>query len=272
MQRVSVQELKEIELNILLEIDQFCRRHGLRYYLSSGTLLGAIRHKGFIPWDDDADVMMPRPDFDRFMNLYQSDKYIMNYPGKRGYFQSIGKLAHTGTILIQKLPLADEPIGVHVDILPLDGEPDDDVEFKKHLYALKLLHRRSLHLRRLRFFPITFEYIKTCFQKIREFRKTMFMSFPRVYRKIDKIVHRYDYECSKYVGYITMSRYGAKQRHCRQLFDDSISVEFEGHDFLAPAGYDEYLRNLFGDYMQLPPEDKRVSAHVWTAYWKQQIQ
>ncbi len=268
MRKVTDNELKSIELSILIEIDCFCKEHGLRYFLSSGSLLGAIRHKGFIPWDDDADVMMPRPDFDKFMNLYQSEKYILNYPGKPGYYQSIGKLAHTGTVLIQKLPLADEPIGVHVDILPLDGEPDDESEYKKHVYALKLLHRRTLHLRRLRFLPITFEYIKSCFQKWREFRKTMFMSMSCVYKRIDKKAHQYDYNSSNYVGYITMSRYGIKQRHRKQIFDDYILVQFEGYDFPAPVGYDEYLRNLFGDYMQLPPEDKRVSAHAWTAYWK----
>jgi len=268
MELLNDKELKSMELEILLDIDGFCSEHGLCYFLASGTLLGAIRHKGFIPWDDDIDVMMPRPDFDRFMKEYNSNRYILNYPGKPGYYQSIGKLANKDTVLIQRTPLADEPIGVHVDILPIDGEPDDVDDYKRHMKILERLHKHTLLVRQLKFRSMSLRTALSCIWHWRTYISYLALNLEETYTKIDEIVHRYTYNESFWVGYISMHRYGLKQRHRHILFEDTIGVEFEGHTFPAPKGYDEYLHNLFGDYLQLPPLEKRVSHHVWTAYWK----
>lgn len=268
MKKVSDKDLKSMELKILLEIDRFCLEHHLRYFLASGTLLGAVRHNGFIPWDDDIDVMMPRPDYDRFMKEYVSDCFILNYPGKPGYYQSIGKLANKDTVLIQRTPLADEPIGVHVDILPLDGEPDDVDEYKRHMKTVERLHRHTLIIRQLKFRSLTLRSALSCIWHWRTYIPYITLDLNETYAKIEETVHKYAYDESLWVGYITMCRYGLKQRHKREIFENTVEVEFEGHVFPAPQGYDEYLRNLFGDYLKLPPLEKRISHHVWTAYWK----
>ena len=270
--KVSLEELKSIELDILQNIHDFCESENLTYFLSSGTLLGAIRHKGFIPWDDDADVMMPRPDYEKFIKLYKSENYILNYPGKKGYYQSIIKLAHKDTELVQRIPLADKPIGIHVDILPLDGESDNINKFVDHETFLLKMRDYSLILRQMRFnrlFDVFFS--KRCFVDflyycyIRLIKK---MSLKNIFSRIEQYAQKYSYETSNYVGYITMSNYRYKQRHRKILFQSKELVEFEGRKFYAPNGWSEYLTNLFGDYMQLPPEENRRSQHVWVAYWK----
>lgn len=269
---VTAEELKTIELDILQDIHDFCKENGLRCFLASGTLIGAIRHKGFIPWDDDADVMMPRPDYDKFIHTYKSDKYILNYPTKPGYYQSIVKVSDPRTELIQDLPLADEPIGLHIDVLPLDGEPDNINKFVEHETELLRLFHLSWELRARKFHHRIRDSLFKPKQLLRIILKNIRnrnIALPGLYKQVEDLAHKYDYNSSTYVGYITMSLYKYKQRHRRELFEESVPVEFEGREFYAPKGYHEYLTNLFGDYMQLPPEEKRQSHHVWTAYWKE---
>ena len=266
---VTKDELKAIEISILLNLDSFCRKENIRYFLASGSLIGALRHKGFIPWDDDIDVMMPRPEFEKFIQCYHSDTYQLYYPGLRGYYQSIAKLAHKETMLIQRVPLSENPIGIHIDILPLDGEPSDMNLFVDHVSELINLYKDSFFWRKERFnIHPRYKGLKAALRYYLKRKRICKWSFGMFIEKINEIVNKYNYNDSDYVGYITMSRYKYKQRHRKSLFNEITYVEFEGYQFPAPAGYDEYLKNLFGNYMALPPAEKRVSGHVWKAYWK----
>ena len=126
LRKIGSDDIKRISLDILIDVASFCERNNIRYYLACGTLLGAVRHKGFIPWDDDVDIMMPRPDFIRFMDLYESDRFKGYWPSEGRYYY--GKVYDPKTIKYEKGYdyKKYQPLGVDVDIFPLDGMVNDE--------------------------------------------------------------------------------------------------------------------------------------------------
>ena len=139
--KLSISEVKEIELGLLLKFDQICQRHGLTYYLCGGTLLGAIHHKGFIPWDDDIDVLMPRGDFEKLLELEKTQdsteiEQIVSWKSGKSIYPFI-KLINTNTVLKEKYLSEEFTTGVWIDIFPFDGMPDDDRLIAKKFKKIK---------------------------------------------------------------------------------------------------------------------------------------
>jgi lipopolysaccharide cholinephosphotransferase len=260
---LTMEESRSIMVDILNEVTSFCDSHAIKYYLSSGTLLGAIRHKGFIPWDDDIDIEMPRPDYERFVGLYsKSGKYSLICPTDKNSFLFHNKVYDEKTIKIEWGVdyKRFKPLGVDIDIFVIDGQPDNYSIFRKitkqnidlyRRFALVIAPPYSGKRFWLRFFGYLWKY------KGKEF-------FVNKYLKNAKL---YSYEESCYVGAAGVFS-GFKSRHRKEVYNNRIKVEFEGKHYWAPAGYDEYLTDLFGDYMQLPPVEKRVTHHTNKVYWK----
>ena len=265
MIQISNCELKNIELSLLKQIHSFCVDNNLRYFLCGGTLLGAIRHKGFIPWDDDIDIQMPRPDYDYLIKNFVSNEDIcLLSPGRKDYYYNFTKAVNPKTIVVENNYKPISGCGVFIDIFPLDGMPDDEINRKKHFERLDSIRNRinsfGLQKPKLRF--NLFMFCKQCFNYIYAIKKDV-----NVYQnEYVNIAKQYDYEKSRYV-YLSGGAYHYKEIYEKTIYNGKTLVEFEGEHFFAPVQWDRYLTETYGDYMQLPPADRQVSNHSFNAYY-----
>ncbi|WP_302489657.1 phosphorylcholine transferase LicD [uncultured Mitsuokella sp.] len=263
MKRLNHQEIKKIELNILLYFDAFCKRNKLRYYLAGGTLLGAVRHQGFIPWDDDVDVCMPRKDYNRLIKIFDNNSrfVLLSNQLNNSYFP-FAKLTDSTTIV--KAQYNEQETGLWIDILPVDGLPEDLDKVNK-IYEKCDFYRKILSL-----VDTKLGEGKTTYHK---YAKYLLKPIANLYggnrcsAVIEKIALSNPYDQSKYVGIVTWGLYGSGERMLKSEFEASTSVLFEGHQFPAFSCWQSYLTGLYGNFMQLPPEEKRIT-HDMMVYMK----
>lgn len=264
MKKLNLTEIKQRELNILLFFDHFCGKYNLRYYLAGGTLLGAIRHKGFIPWDDDIDVCMPRNDYNRMIEIYSKSKNL-KYRIKSNTLNNNSpytNLVDSDTIIENQFSNTQENDGLWIDIFPVDGLPENSALVKK-IYKKCDFYRTLLLLIGAKLGEgktITRKYLKYILKPL----LTLYGK-NRCVNKLESIAAQYPYDECKYVGAITWGLYGFGERMLKSEFEQAVEVEFEGHKFPAFSCWDSYLRGLYGDYMQLPPVEKR-KTHDMVAY------
>ena len=270
MKQISLDELKCIQLEILDTVTKFCDEHGIKYWLNAGTLLGAIRHKGYIPWDDDIDLGMLRPDYDRFMKEFNGTypRYechcLENDPD---FCFEFGKVYDNHTVLYEP----DETgikIAVYIDIFVFDNAPDDAAQCRRMIrnqiiyQILNAARIRPIHakpngniIRRLLVY-----IIRTAVHMIPYSVLPMNYFAVKTTENAKKFMH----EDTKRIGDFTGQH---RVTWSKDVLRSFIDVEFEGRKYKAPVGYDEWLRGLYGNYMQLPPEKARVSRHNFKAYW-----
>lgn len=266
MRAITRKESRKVMLDILDEVSAFCDNHGLTYFLSSGTLLGAIRHKGFIPWDDDIDIEMPRPDYEKFVLLYRNEgMYTISCPLDKSSFLFHTKIYDPRTIKYESGIdyTLFEPLGIDIDIFVIDGQPDNDhyEEFTKVVRKTRQL--RNSFVRAVR------PYSGGIIQRMITFLSRL--PGKNYYTKqFLKTVTKYPYESSVYAAPAGIYT-GEKSRHRKAVYDEKFKVEFEGKEYWAPGLYDEYLRDSFDDYMQLPPLEQQKTHHKNNVFWKEQI-
>ena len=259
---VTPEEMKAKLLDMLLVFDRFCEENGLRYYLSGGTLLGAIRHHGFIPWDDDIDVNMPRPDTDKLWELTHGKLggYTLLPPNFTTYRHAYHYKLYDTTMLVKKRRnLAPYPI--FLDIFPIEGLPDTEegnIEHYKEIAKWKNLAGKIW--REPRDFgknlPKRIAYYLRSLPAKRYGREELFNRVTGVMRSIP-------FDSAEYVGVMATKVHTTEERVKKSEFCSAIKVDFEGHKLNGPAGYDAYLRQLFGEnYMELPPVEMRKSHHL----------
>lgn len=266
---IDIRQLKVIQLQVMDVIDNFCRHNGIRYFITAGTLIGALRHKGYIPWDDDIDVVMLRDDYDKFIAMFKnsSDRYkVYATETDRNCHYAYAKVYDDSTIFLEGHERKGEKcIGVNVDIFPLDYVTDDYKD------AVKLKNKIKPYDNILT--------VKRITKRDRGFRKNIslfilklfcsFASFSWCIRRIDRIARKFEKNTnSRYVVNAVIYAKGEREILERAWFKDSMELPFEDRKYLAPIGADQYMRRLFGDYMQLPPEEQRVTHHVFKAYYK----
>lgn len=261
--QLSSEEIKKTELNILLELKKATEENNLRFFISGGSLLGAIRHHGFIPWDDDIDVCMPRPDYDKLCQLYREGKVFPDYIELQCYENHTGdfpfiKLLDTRTQIEEKY-VEGMVKSLWVDILPVDGFPEDEAEVIR-IQKKAVRYRKGLMLK----FAKAGKG-KTLAKRI--FKPLVILALkPFSVEWFDKMLKKqiapYPYETCKYVGVYTWGLYGLGERMLKEEFEKTVPVTFEGYEFKTFSCWHEYLSGLYGDYMQLPPEEKRQTHEM----------
>ena len=271
MKEISIEEMKQVELDVLREFHKICVENGFHYSIVGGTLIGAVRHKGFIPWDDDIDVTMTRPEYEKFKAFCKANKtgfdlicneLYSNY----GYL--FPKLANPNTMIIDdNVDRYELRNGVGLDIFIYDGMGNTREEAVKRFNSTRAERELLVAANWKRYFRS-----KTHAWYYEPARLALYIAsrpvnFTRLIQKIEKKYEKYDFNNYKYVGNLC-SDMRARSILPRNCFDDYVELDFEGEYFMAMKGYKEYLTTLFGDYMQLPPVEKRVTHHTFKAYWK----
>lgn len=265
MKELTLQEIKEVEVELLRRFHSFCVENNIRYFISHGTLLGALRYKAFIPWDDDLDVLVPREDYDRLLSIYPDDeRFRLFAPEKdQSYFYPYAKLCDMTTRKVEGDYDNGVELGLDIDVFPLDHWDDDlekakiEVKQQRRNMALlglsKLKNPDSLH-------PVK-RFIKGLVMKAVKLRGSDYYV-----QRIIKNANKPEQKESRYVGGKCWNVYGERDILPAEAFAEAIELEFEGQMFMAPVGYDTFLSSLYGDYMPEPPVEKRKTHHSFRAY------
>lgn len=271
MREIGFEEMKGVELDVLREFHKVCEENGFHYSIVGGTLIGAVRHKGFIPWDDDIDVSMTRPEYEKFKKYCMTNKTSFDlvcndiYPT---YGYMFPKVANPATMIIdENVDRYNLRSGVGLDIFIYDGMGNTKEEAIKRFNASRADRELLVAANWKHYFPSKthpWYYEPARFGLYVASRP---VNFTRMIRKIEKPYKKLDFDKCNYIGNLC-SDMRARSILPRECFDDYVDLEFEGEYFKAMKGYKQYLTALFGDYMKLPPVEKRVTHHTFKAYWK----
>lgn len=257
---LTLREAQMLMVDILKDVHELCERHGLKYFLDAGTLIGAVRHKGFIPWDDDVDIGMLRDDFNKFLEIakkelpehlflqtFETDKYYDVYPVPC-------KIRYNNTVFLEEGAKENYKMhnGVYIDIFPYDSLPKYNVVYKvQRAFSYNILKS----FKRLRDIPeklsfknkITFSFYKLLVKMFPNKRRLKFFNF----------LIKWNSKNSKYMGY-GVDTYWSEYVYEKSDYFQLVKLEFEGQYFYAPKNYHTILTQLYGDYMIMPKEEDRA--------------
>lgn len=271
IKKIDLEELKKIELQTLMQVHTLCEQENLRYSICGGTLIGAVRHKGFIPWDDDIDIIMPRPDYNRLISYCKTHetpfRLICNQTeAEYGYL--FAKAVNPNTVMIEEnTNRSNVDMGVYIDIFPVDGLGNTEEEAKKNFNAMEFWRELLVAANWKQYFPSKsrawyYEPIRFAF-----FLVSRFVRIHKLVAKIEKFYSKWDFDNSKYVACVC-GVYRQKEICTHEEYTQYMAMEFEGTTVKGLKQFDKRLRYVYGDYMQLPPENKRVTHHMFKAYWR----
>lgn len=265
----TTEEIQNISLGILRYIKDVCDKNGILYYLDAGTALGAIRHSGFIPWDDDVDICMLRDDYEKFLEFVSTNPdsiYELTSVETIGaYSLPLPKVVDKRTTLKQLKQNEIYNLGVYVDIFVYDNIPDNNRERETFFRKQKKLQKRW------QFFQYRVEKVETL--------KSFIHLLIQLLLKPLKLQRRFAVELNEYsktyngrktecVGSMNYVVNRDKEIYPRDWFGNGVSKQFEDDIYPVPCKYDNFLKLLYGDYMKMPPESERVSHHATKIYWK----
>ncbi len=267
MKKLTQDEIKTIQIEILKVVSEYCENENLRYFLAYGTLLGAVRHKGYIPWDDDIDILMPRNDYERFIKYFnKQNKIYRAYSCSNDpvYPWPYAKISYEKTLLVEKLDIRFDKLGVNIDIFPIDGLPESKNEQNKILNKIKMM-RKILNLKYIAISSGRMLY-KNAILLLGKIIFS-FINYRKIVGSINRQATMYSYKDSKYVACLVWN-YGCKEVMPKSIFSKQCELVFEGRKYKAPIGYHENLVKIYGNYMRLPKMEDRRTHHNFKAYWK----
>lgn len=262
MREITLEESKSIMIEILESIDKCCRENNIKYSLCWGTMIGAIRHKGFIPWDDDIDVMMSREDYNKFLQVYKDTEYAIYTPKvNKNCIQIITKIYKKNTCIYYY----NDPktmFGIWVSIFPYDNAPDDNLKKweRKRTFWINLYHIKTTR------FLTTNSFKKRIIKIFLKFLVLPFSSF-WLYNKVEGTLTAYNSQQTKRVAIWPGIEFTEFLYFPKEWFDECVDVEFEDIKTRIIKKYDEFMKFRYGDYMKLPPESERIPKHNYKAYY-----
>lgn len=271
MDNQELKKLQKVELDILKNVTDICDKNGLKYFLMDGTMLGCVRHKGFIPWDDDVDMGLPRPDYDRFVSIVAAQLPIhlklKNFQDKTDKYDRLNtrvindrvRLYHNSYTTEERM----EP--AWIDVFPIDGMPNNRILFqlhKLHFLFVRLLYHFSCFDRTVNLTRKD----RTTLQKIliwfgKTFRIGRNWDTKKLLYKLERILKKYKYEESKYVVN-AYSSYMFRETYERSWFENGTCIQFEQYKMKVPQNYDAVLTHLYGDYMTPPTKGSEEKHHI----------
>lgn len=262
MNEAETRELQNKMLEILLYFDSFCKEHGLKYYLCGGCLIGVARHQGFIPWDDDIDLFMPRKDYEQLSEIWNTtadtERYVFcRTDATHNYHDAGASIRDVNTTEINRHSVNEDIChGMAVEIMPIDGCPKSKIKRVWQLYnafVFNLFNVQRLPDNKGKFF----RYAAGALFRLVRSPKARY----RLWKRAEKRMSRYAWEDCTEVTELIGSIKGMLLRHPKEDFEQVVYKHFENYMLPVMAGYKTYLRKIWGDYMQLPPVDKRVAKH-----------
>ena len=269
MRKIEIEELKQLQCQVLQALHNYTVANGLKYSLACGTLLGSIRHNGYIPWDDDIDIYMPREDYDKlikeFPDVYGGYYKLISFERSRKWCRPYANLYDDRTCFKELKSSNEEQIGVKIDIFPVDSVPDGEKEWLR----FNRIRRMLIYLHSAKF--VTFRKdnqsiaAKVCLALL----KMLLLPFSTysVVKMVDSYIRKYNDVGTRRL-FETSCGMIQKRPFDKADFDDVELHIFEDYEFYIMKGYHDCLTNGFGDYMKLPPVEKRISHHYYEAYWK----
>lgn len=276
MTELNNKEMQAVELEILKVLSGICEEQGLDYFLMYGTLLGAVRHKGFIPWDDDLDIMMKRADYDKLIAyLMEHEEELMPYKlfspyNNPEYPFMLARFCDTRYKYVANNE-KDCGMGLFVDIYPLDGAGKNWKEVKLKGNYYRYLSSMCFLASRERFFVDHEEYsskksIKQTLIKAPLFVIAKTLGYKHYFKKLEKLVGRHPYDKCDFVGPTTWQSDYKRDVMKKEWVDETVFIDFEDGRFRVPKEYGKVLKHKYGDYMKLPPKEKQVATHDYKAY------
>ena len=269
--KIQLKQMQQIELSMLLELDAVCRKHGLRYYMDGGTLLGAMCYEGFIPWDDDIDIKMPRPDYEKLMGLTgEFPEHIqVRFPTKDDCVYAFLKLIDTRTVMIEQAGNRTKKSGVYIDILPMDGHPQDGPEYEKYLKKLSRLNT-LFHCSMDGFADM--RKSGSLLTRIKGAVYSAVYSPWGILQSMTKTAKKYPYDECDRVGLLTEGD-PIRERFEKEWLEPPTELEFEGHMLPAPSGYRRHMEIFYGDHVTKPECYHNLPQypgnHDYTVYWRE---
>lgn len=254
LSKEELRTLQMIEVEMIMEIDRICKKCGIQYCISAGTQLGAVRHGGFIPWDDDADIAFLRPEYEKFREACETelDKerfYFQDYRNTLGYRWGYGKLRRKGTEFVrlnqEHMPYEQ---GVFVDIMPYDNVPDN--------YMKRKIHNFICFVYRKCFWAPLGKMQATGMEKLAYIILDK-VSDEKLYASYGKFIERCNRKETKHIRIFAFPVPGKEHGYLKRCFTDLVETKYENITVMGMRDYDTYLSYKYGNYMQLPPEDKR---------------
>lgn len=263
-QAIDLKKLQMIEFEILQELDRVCKKHKITYHLFGGTLIGAVRHKGFIPWDDDIDICMRREDYNRFIDVCRkelNDSYFLqNYKTDPNFFHSFVRIRKNGTVVMQRqYKDIDMHHGVFIDVFPYDNIPDS-AKAKKMQYTLMRVNRI------IKNFKIKKKGNKRNIKgAMKDLVSLTVKPIPvRLFNSFETYLATYYNKKDTRTSTLMVEAIQINHKRCatkNDKFYETKEYAFEGQMFVGPRHYDEILTNMYGDYMALPKESDRQPHH-----------
>lgn len=257
---IELRQLQMCQLDIALNIKTICEKNDIPYFLIGGTLLGAVRHKGFIPWDDDMDIGLLRKDYDRFIEICKSDLpdhlYLQTWDTDFGYAMPFAKIMLKGTKYREEASGKSKANSmIFVDVFPYDNKPDNIFE-GKILFFVQEIAKKMLQ------YKMGYDMSKTSSHKtVHKFLKIISKLFS--IKLLKQLIYKFQIKCNKNKTKLLINYNGAYRDKEVMNYNGSKldKMIFEGYEFSVPFEWDELLKNMYGNYMELPPVEKRGNRH-----------